>query len=781
MKSAQRHGEQEHDDVIVSFFFNARGNELQRSIRGLYRSLIHQLLKKRTEQLYALPGCDCEGQHDRFKVLEKLLKRLPQWGSRSTSGEWPLATMKAILGDLVLAFRPANVACCTDGSDQSVGVNEREKHHNAVLALARKDVTFYLDALDECDDAEARDVIELLGSITTTAAEAEVGFRVFLSSRHYPHIAYQACQQLILESQLGHKLDIAEYIRRKLQIGESHLALEVHAIIQARASGVFFWVVLVVRILNDLYDRGQIHRLRQRLDTIPKGIHKLLEEILQKDAEEKGKLLRTFQWVLFPLRPLELEEFYHAVTFESGEDIQNCLQTDISADDMRRFLLDSSKGLAEMTKGHVPTVQFVHESVKDYLFDVGLVTPKPDLVTDQVRSCHTQLQHCCRRYLETAHAALQPLFARARADALRKAMPKEIFSAAHTLMREAQATCPFLDYALVGTVYHADYSHSSDLSRNEFVATFPLDLWRTLYNLVNPFHSLAVETKPLYIFILTGACDLAEFCMDTQEKPREWPKRVLPNRHRSLLGVAVSNGDHRMVEMLLSRGIGANWPAKDERTCLELASWDGDKWMRQKLIDAGATFTELLVQDVERALWDDCDQTARMLIESGMHTHTKMISDCGDRLLVEAAASGGETTVRLLLDHGVYADFYDDFDDSPLDIASTAGHKTIVNMLLEAGDPVPKQLLDSAAEAARWSGIWAKRETIVDMLLEAGDPVPKELLDPAAIAARASATWVWDKNETVYEDIVTQLVALGAMQPPDFWSLRRGRGPPGSE
>lgn len=34
---------------------------------------------------------------------------------------------------------------------------------------------------------------------------------------------------------------------------------------------------------------------------------------------------------------------------------------------MKRFIIDSSKGLTEVTKSKNETVQFIHESVKDFL------------------------------------------------------------------------------------------------------------------------------------------------------------------------------------------------------------------------------------------------------------------------------------------------------------------------------------------------------------------------------------------------------------------------------
>jgi ankyrin repeat protein len=619
MKSARHYGEREHGDTVISFFFNARGVELQKSTQGMYRSLLYQLLDKRTEQLAALSKR--EGCSHHLNLLEPLLAKSPQRETRPTAAQnWPIEQMKDMLLELVLAFSPDRVAPCTSTFDAPADVDAKQRYQNSVLALAQTHVTCYVDAVDECNDDDARDIIDFLGTLRAAAAQADVGFRVLLTSRHYPHITFDACQEIILDSQAGHENDIAEYISSKLQIGESKLASEIRSIIQVRAFGIFLWVVLVVRILNELYDRGRKHQSRQRLDAIPSGLHNLFEEIVQKGTQEGDETLLAFQLILFSRRPLSLEEFYHAmtVTFEPGDEIGDYGQSAISADDMERFLLDTSKGLAELTWGDNPTVQFIHESVKNYLLVTGLVTISPGLSTNLVGQCHTQLQLHCRRYLESAKTALLPFLA--RADDLRSTHPldynnettarrhveklkKTRFSfdsqrpsdsstaaqLAHEIVEEVYAACPFLDYALSGIVYHADSAHSLDFPQHEFVETFPRHLWKEIYTLVDPFHPLSNDTSSLYIFILMGACKLSEFCIEAYGLSREWRTDVLPDKHRSLLGVAVHNGDNRMIDVLLSRGIGANWPAKDGDTCLTLALRERHGSILQQLIDAGAT------------------------------------------------------------------------------------------------------------------------------------------------------------------------------------------------
>jgi len=72
----------------------------------------------------------------------------------------------------------------------------------------------------------------------------------------------------MLDGQNGHQQDISAYIESKLRLHKSK-AEEIKAAVQARAQGVFLWVVLVVKRLNQDHDRGNVHSLRNRLDEVP--------------------------------------------------------------------------------------------------------------------------------------------------------------------------------------------------------------------------------------------------------------------------------------------------------------------------------------------------------------------------------------------------------------------------------------------------------------------------------------------------------------------------------
>lgn len=80
------------------------------------------------------------------------------------------------------------------------------------------------------------------------------------------------------------------------------------------------------------------------------------------------------QWILFARRPLKRQELYFAVwSGLSNEDLANCTTAQISIKAMDRFVVGSSKGLTEVIKSVIPTVQSIHESVRDFLVkDDGL-------------------------------------------------------------------------------------------------------------------------------------------------------------------------------------------------------------------------------------------------------------------------------------------------------------------------------------------------------------------------------------------------------------------------
>ncbi|KAF3023650.1 hypothetical protein E8E14_013224 [Neopestalotiopsis sp. 37M] len=391
--------------VLISFFFNARGHDLEKSTVGLYRSLLFQLLEK---------------QPDLLDTLD-----IPR-----RDRDWDLDSLKSMF-------------------------------EQAIQNLEQTPVVCLIDALDECDEEEVREMVDFFADLVFTQAQLSICF----ASRHYPHITIDTGLSIILENQEKHEEDIATYLGKALRIGHDQLAEKIRLDLQEKASGVFMWVVLVVDILNKEYDAGRKHTLREKLKQLPANLHELFRDILTRDSNHQGALLLCIQWVLFAKRPLTPKELYFAIL--SGyepEHLETCHSGDISDEDTYKYILNNSKGVVESTKGKTSTIQFIHESVRDFLLkEDGLGQIFPDLKNNIPGQSHDALKHCCITYMNAGtKIEAKP---RIRIAAFEKPKP------------------PFLEYAIYSILYHAEQAESHNVSQSEFLAQFSRQEWIRQRNL----------------------------------------------------------------------------------------------------------------------------------------------------------------------------------------------------------------------------------------------------------------------------------------------------------
>ncbi|KAG7106194.1 Ankyrin repeat domain-containing protein 50 like [Verticillium longisporum] len=156
--------------IIITFFFNASGDDLERSTLGMYRSLLLQLLDE-------IP---------------------PLW---------------AIFNHVYrLRWRTAERHCW------DVGILQ-ELLEAAVEHLENHSVTFFIDALDECKDSDVHDMIDFMRRMSQKSILFGSQVRTCFSSRHYPIITLERGIEVVLENQSGHAEDIKEYIEAKLKLG----------------------------------------------------------------------------------------------------------------------------------------------------------------------------------------------------------------------------------------------------------------------------------------------------------------------------------------------------------------------------------------------------------------------------------------------------------------------------------------------------------------------------------------------------------------------------------
>jgi hypothetical protein len=510
MKCAYTHGSTTlHDEVIVAFFFNARGEELEKSAVGLYRSLPSQLL----DQLMS-----------RITHLFANVLALPSRRRRLKRRDWPIELLKDLFNDVVLALGSIKLTC-------------------------------YIDALDECPETSIRDLLDFLEDLGASTLEAGIAFSTMLSSRHYPSITVRHASEITLESLTGHHRDISEYVHDKLRIDDPRLARDFASKIESRSSGVFLWVVLVVAMLNRLHDRGHRHLLHDLLDKLPVGLHSLFQQAIQKGSYNRANVVDLLLWILYAKRPLALRECYHAVVIgEQGYSSEGWNPSEATEHDMTKFIIDTSRGLAETTRGDHPTVQFIHESVRDFLFADGLGLLEPGLASggaSNPKIIHALLYQCCSRhmFLYESWKLLSPT------DGAKEHMVAISSTDVAAMRASLLSEFPFLDYALEGVLHHADSMLRLGHADSEHAHTFPYKIWIRLYNLrVHRWADrIGMDVSREYIFATQGCYYLLEEATRDESQVSRWDRRIR-GRHTCLLHAAVDRNDQKMIDMLERHG-----------------------------------------------------------------------------------------------------------------------------------------------------------------------------------------------------------------------------------
>jgi hypothetical protein len=153
--------------------------------------------------------------------------------------------------------------------------------------------------------------------------------------------------ELVVEHQAEHDQDIFKYVQSKLKAKDK----DIHRQILEKAQHIFFWVVLIVKLLNIEFNKGKIKAMRQKLDEIPSDLDELFSKLLEKEDSEDDKktTILVFQWVLFSVQPLKPTELYFAVLAGTDpKDLGAWDRSQVDFETIKRFITWASRGLVEI-------------------------------------------------------------------------------------------------------------------------------------------------------------------------------------------------------------------------------------------------------------------------------------------------------------------------------------------------------------------------------------------------------------------------------------------------
>lgn len=658
--------------IVLAFYFNAGGHELEKSTTGMYRSLLSQLFKQNATSQDVLNSFDKE-------FFE---------GNRA-----PIWTITALQALMQLTFS---------------GLGDRR-------------LTCFIDALDECDEAEVRDMIKFF---QTASFDSGLWLHICFASRHYPVINVKHGTVLILENESGHREDLVKYTQSQLQLRNGACRDRVETSILEKANGVFMWAVLVIEILNDEYRRGRMFNVEKRLEGLPPKLGGLFKAILRRDTIDMDCLLLSLQWVLFAERPLEMKEFYFAMISRiSPGSAAEWDPVDVTTEDMARFVRDSSKGLVEPTKLETPTVQFIHESVRDFLVkDGGLIELWPELAADVKRLSHDRMKECCQQYWMTAHAN------NLSANYSELTLPKASSDESMTMREEVSYKLPFLDYAINNVWYHANEAAVA-VAQQDFLNSFPLRRWIWTKKIVTAHdaYRLSLDASLTYILAENGRTHLIQCALK-----QGFPGNVEGERYRYPVLAALANARTDTASVLLQH---YDAQLRQSDLCkLHLSQQSGLRrdeslffWaVNHGTDDLAAALLNYLPVDfsrISRLQGKSCHIFARKNFVRTVSrlivlnkSHVELRDHTGDTLLLAATQHGNKDLVDLLLDSGADIDKHPDDLNTPLMKACESNNNGMVQHLLKRGADVNTVDLDGrgALVKAAVSGNVATVQLILD-------------------------------------------------------------------
>jgi energy-coupling factor transporter ATP-binding protein EcfA2 len=644
MKCAFEHAEENfpHDEII-SFFFNARGQHLERSVEGMYRSLLSQILRH----------------------FPQLRPKFPTHCPISFQQQgWAVAVL-------------------------------RNHVHRAISNLGQGDaITIYIDALDECEEEDIREAIELFEELGLVALSMPIALYICFASRYYPQVTIQHCVEIHLEEQIEHQQDIKKYINGKLAIRDIMFKAQLASEIEARASGVFLWVVLVIRLVKRRCDGGASHsEISKSLQEVPDKLQELIGAILQSPDDP---LLCTLRWILFAERPLKLQELYFAIRTGTGQLTSGIRDpAEINDDGMESYILASSRGLVEMKSGWMGNIQaqLVHESVREYLIAGGL---------EELGSCsnkmvevhnHAKLFQWCQTYLGSITEDYV-------------ATSENGYSRRGVL--DVRRTYPLLSYAGDFILSHFEVAYIAGVLRSSSLHEFPI-----------------------------RQCIYPDF-LDKDISPGVCRQLLEPDRlFTSLLYVSILRKRVQLAEALLAEN-AVHSARLNNRGCTN-ATASNSGFSAAKMfaneIDLNLHFEGSKSSLLELAI-DCCPDAVRHLLDHGADVNI----DGGAPLCraVELYVVGdGMDLVLLLLTHGAQAQVYQTSSEmTALALAVMNGSLAIVMSLLEHGadangargtqaiSPLLAALGHGDSREEGWlRGIYPVKEDILHALLDHGADV----------------------------------------------------------
>ncbi|KAF7552936.1 hypothetical protein G7Z17_g3962 [Cylindrodendrum hubeiense] len=561
------------------------------------------------------------------------------------------------------------------------------------------EVFILIDALDECDKSTRKALLLGIRDLFSTTRKFTGNVKFLVTCRpEISDIKYEldgVGVSLRLDSSEVN-IDLFEYIKLKVEdLARRNgypgiLEANVKEALETQAGGSFLWVSLMIKELESKL----AYEVAGKLKDLPRGLDetyiRILENNIPKERREDARFLLLT--MVAARRPLKKKEIASSFAFwKSGSMTQsnehNGYMGIVSSCSSIISVDDASNDGEE-------TVNFCHQSVKDFLLDSRHSGPSASWYHTSLDGSNLLMFEMCWRYLSSDELMNGSLVIDRRDDRLHYTY----MEALETQVRQYS----FLEYAFVEWEDHAIAIRPAllkDLKIDIVKAPTLRDAW--LLRTVGEGHEAVVE-----ILLATQGVDVNSKDSLWGQTPLSW---AAENGHETIVKVlltaenidvdskddsgqtplswATRNGHETIVELLLAtQKVDVNSGNIDSRTPLSWAARNGHN-----------AITELLLgmEKIEIDLKDKSGQTPLSLATRNGHgaivellLATQKVDvnskDTVNRTPLSWASRNGHSAIAelLLMMEKIDLDSKDDSDQTPLSLAARYGHEAIVKLLL---------------------------------------------------------------------------------------------------
>lgn len=538
---------QHSETILISFFFNARGEDLEHNVTGMYRSLLLDLLRAQPDLEELVLDAD-QVPHMAIRIAGlPILKKL-----------FTLAVERATKGKRLIC---------------------------------------YIDALDECDREDINSLMVSLQDLARSLVGQSGRFRAFCSSRYYRNLEPDIGVVIKLDEVQAHKDDLDTYIDRRLCRDLKNLPGLCEILLQG-ARGSFLWAVLVVDILNDDCANGRRpHDTASLKQQLPKELDEVFIQIIKRDlvspkrdARKHMEFQIAITWVLHAREPLGAYAFCEALDVGLAVELKEHMRIVSESEGLpeailKRRIISATKGLVEVKSDEHCTVQFIHEAVRTFFLNQSFGSLLPDATLRAGPLSHETLKryclHCIDCFLKMTSS---------------DRVEKNTFA--------AYAFEAILHHANSASSLILQRSFVEEFPEDEFIERSPqhvnLLYICAKYNLSALVASGGFDRKAKDIAYINSAGEscrsIAEVaaesgCVEIIQRLAAWGAD-LGRRHNAWdfpLRWAVQNRHEAVVDILIQSGVDLNQQEGWGATALFTAAKQGDVSMMKKLIKHGAS------------------------------------------------------------------------------------------------------------------------------------------------------------------------------------------------